>query len=76
MNTAERLSFVIFILLGQLIVSAKLHGKTDAEQVQEDTRTFIQAFYRGDFDTVLKFTHPNVIRMMGEKIRHVPLSRK
>ena len=38
---------------------------TDAERVQQDVRIVITGVYSADIDTVLSYTHPKIITMMG-----------
>ena len=35
------------------------------EPVQRDVQELSQAFYRGDLDTILRFTHPKIKKMLG-----------
>lgn len=37
----------------------------DAQQVQADVEHLLRATYSGDVDSVLSFTHPSIIEMMG-----------
>ena len=37
----------------------------ELEPVQRDVLELSQAMYRGDFDTILRFSHPKAIEMLG-----------
>ena len=37
----------------------------ELEPVQRDVQELSQAMYRGDLDTILRFTHPKIIKMLG-----------
>ena len=39
----------------------------DARRVQEDVKSLVDALYGGDVETVLRFTHPKIIAMLGGK---------
>ncbi len=39
--------------------------RSEAAIVQEDTRNMLKAVYQADIDTVLGYTHPKIIAMMG-----------
>jgi hypothetical protein len=43
--------------------TAEISG--EAAAVQRDVEGIVRAIYRGDVDTVMHSTHPNVIRLMG-----------
>lgn len=40
-------------------------GASDAETVQRDVRTLMDAVHGGDVDTVLRLTHPRVVELQG-----------
>ena len=45
--------------------SAASSGAVLAEQVQRDVDLCVRAVYRGDVDTVLRFTHPMILEKLG-----------
>ena len=63
---ALALAVLIALAVGALAVSPE---SQDPTVVQRDVRRANDALYSGDIDTLLRYTHPRIIELMGGKDR-------
>lgn len=64
----QRLQHSVLVFTTVLIgISAMTPANANSEQkrVQQDVKTIIKAVYSGNVGTVLRYTHPKIIKMMG-----------
>jgi len=59
--------FLGMLLLNLLAVSGALRAENEAERVQRDVRSLMEATYSRDVEGVLRLTHPRVLELMGGK---------
>ena len=58
----------IQVAAGCLVLFAAAAGvaqETESARVQADVKAILQAYYAGDVDTVLRYTHPTIVQMQG-----------
>lgn len=59
-----------------LLVSFSTFGQVDNKTIKEQAEETGQSLLRGDYETLLKFTYPRVIEMVGGKDRMISLIKK
>ena len=57
--------WIVTAALLLLAASPPARAESDEKRVQSDVRSMIEALYRGDAVTLLRFTHPQVIQAIG-----------
>lgn len=63
MNGKLRLGIVILAL--QIGCSSTETNEAKTARVQKDVRRMVAAAYEGDVETIIDFTHPKILQMMG-----------
>jgi hypothetical protein len=58
---------LIHVAAGCLVLFLATAGvaQDESSRVQVDVRAILQAYYAGDVDTVLRYTHPTIVQMQG-----------
>ena len=66
-------TFLVVVLAAAAGPVLSEESKLRLEPVQRDVQELSEAMYRGDLDTILGFTHPKIIKMLGgrEAVRSV-----
>lgn len=60
-----RLASIVLLVAALAVDPAPGLSEPPRDAVQEDVRRLVQATYAGDVDTVLRLTHPALVRMLG-----------
>lgn len=63
MSSKLNLSIVALVLVG--CSSASETNEAKVARVQKDVRRMVDAAYEGDVETIIDFTHPRILQMMG-----------